>query len=352
MAAVLLTGRLVLAAVFAVAGVTKLIDREGSRQAIADFGLPASLATPLGVLLPVAELAVATALLPASTALWGAVGALGLLLLFVAGIGANLARGRKPDCHCFGQLHSAPAGWKTLARNGMLAALAGFLVWNGWNNEVALGALDWIGDLSTIQLLDLVGRLVVLGLLTGQCWFLIHLLRQNGRLLARLRTLEDVVALNIRGDATETESLPVGTPAPAFALDGLRGERVTLDSLLAYDKPVMLMFMNPGCRLCNALLPKIGRWQDKHAGELIVAVVSRGGIEENRVKASEHGLANVLLQEDWELAETYRVSGAPSAVVILPDGTLGSLVAAGPKAIEKLVTEAANAASDRGTSRR
>ena len=36
--------------------------------------------------------------------------ALVLLLLFVGGISYNVARGRSPDCHCFGQLHSAPAG--------------------------------------------------------------------------------------------------------------------------------------------------------------------------------------------------------------------------------------------------
>ena len=50
-------------------------------------------------------------------------------MLFVVGIGVNLARGRNPECHCFGQLHSAPAGWKTLARTGALAAVAGLLVW-------------------------------------------------------------------------------------------------------------------------------------------------------------------------------------------------------------------------------
>src|SRR5918997_1008239 len=123
----ILFARLLLAAVFVVAGVAKLADREGSRRAVADFGVPAGLAAPLGILLPLAELAVAAALIPTSTALWGAVGALALLLLFVAGIGVNLARGRKPDCHCFGQFHSSPAGWSTLARNGALAALAGFV---------------------------------------------------------------------------------------------------------------------------------------------------------------------------------------------------------------------------------
>src|SRR5215210_7850679 len=125
----LFIARLLLALVFLVAGVAKLADRTGSRQAVVDFGLPKFLAAPLGVLLPLAELAVAVALIPASTAWWGALGALALLLLFVAGIGVNLARGRKPDCHCFGQLHSAPAGWSTLLRNGALAAVAALILW-------------------------------------------------------------------------------------------------------------------------------------------------------------------------------------------------------------------------------
>ena len=108
--ALLLLGRLLLVLVFAVAGVAKLADRQGSRQAIVDFGLPSALAAPLGLLLALVELAVAATLLPASTAWWGAMGALALLSVFVVGITYNLARGRKPDCHCFGQLHSAPAG--------------------------------------------------------------------------------------------------------------------------------------------------------------------------------------------------------------------------------------------------
>ena len=51
--------------------------------------------------------------------------------LFACWIGANLARGRKPECRCFGQLHSEPAGWNTLARNGVSAAVAGFVLWQG-----------------------------------------------------------------------------------------------------------------------------------------------------------------------------------------------------------------------------
>src|SRR5829696_8129817 len=50
----LLLTRLLLASVFVVAGVGKLTDRSGTRQAIADFGVPSPLVAPLGVLLPVA----------------------------------------------------------------------------------------------------------------------------------------------------------------------------------------------------------------------------------------------------------------------------------------------------------
>src|ERR671916_3232068 len=146
---VLLVIRLLLAAVFVVAGVAKLADRKGSRQAMIDFGVPAGLASPLGILLPLAELVCAVALIPSATAWWGAVGTLTLLILFVAGIAVNLARGRKPECHCFGQLHSAPAGWSTLLRNGVLAAVAGFIVWQG-SDGAGPSTVSWLGALSTV----------------------------------------------------------------------------------------------------------------------------------------------------------------------------------------------------------
>src|SRR4051794_29182842 len=105
-----LIARFVLFAVFAVAGLTKLADRPGSREALVAFGVPERLASPGAAALPVAELAVAVLLIPAATAAIGAVGALVLLLGFCAGIVRSMIRGEAPDCHCFGQLHSEPVG--------------------------------------------------------------------------------------------------------------------------------------------------------------------------------------------------------------------------------------------------
>jgi thiol-disulfide isomerase/thioredoxin len=343
----LLLARLLLSLVFAIAGAAKLADREGSRQAIVDFGAPSALAAPLGVLLPLAELAVAATLLPASTAWWGALGALAFLSVFVVGISFNLARGRSPECHCFGQLHSAPAGWKTLARNGVLAAVAGFVLWEGYNGS-GPSVVAWLGVLSTAQLLGLLGGVLVLALLAGQWAFLVHLLRQNGRLLVRLEAVEaslaadgSVVAPSQNGTPrNQAEGLPVGTAAPDFNLSGLHGESITLEALRSSDKPVMLLFTDPGCGPCNAMLPEVGRWQQEHVQKLILALLSRGEVEENKTKASEHGLQNVLLQNDWEVSESYEVRGTPSAVLIAPDGKVATPVAGGEDGIRALLSYA------------
>jgi thiol-disulfide isomerase/thioredoxin/uncharacterized membrane protein YphA (DoxX/SURF4 family) len=349
MHAALLIARLVLAVVFILAGLAKLSDLKGSRKAITDFGLPAVLASPLALLLPLAELGVGAALIPASSAWWGALGAVGLLVLFVVGISLNLARGRKPDCHCFGQLHSAPAGWKTLARNGVLAAVAGFVLWEGYEGGGAgPSAISWLGALSTAQLLGLLGGVLVLSLLAGQWWFLVHLLRQNGRLLVRLEAVEatlaeggSVLAPSQNGPPVPpAEGLPVGSEAPQFSLSGLHGETLTLEALRASGKPLMMLFTDPGCGPCNALLPDVGRWQEEHAKKLTLSLVSRGEVEENKTKASEHGLSNVLLQKDWEVSESYQVRGTPSAVLISADGKVASPVAGGAEGIRGLLSYA------------
>ena len=339
MSVVMLLARLVLALIFVVAGLAKLADLAGSRQALRDFGVPAVLANPLGVLLPVAELAVAVALVPTVSAWWGALGALVLLLLFVVGIGSNLARGRHPDCHCFGQLHSAPASWPTLIRNVVLAAVASVVVVFG-RSTPGPGVLDWLAALSIVQgTLVLVGVLL-LALLIGEGWVLFQILSQQGRLLLRIEALE--ARLAEAGPAPSqaragAAGLAVGSPAPSFALPTLTGETITLQAVRAPGKPVMLLFSDPGCGPCNALLPEIGRWQREHATKVVVALLSRGTVEANRPKVTEYGLTHVLLQKDREVAQAYQANGTPSALLIRPDGTIGSPLAQGADAIRALL---------------
>jgi thiol-disulfide isomerase/thioredoxin/uncharacterized membrane protein YphA (DoxX/SURF4 family) len=312
---VTLIAQLALAAVFALSGLAKLADLTGSRQALRDFGVPKVLAAPLGLLLPAAEIALAGLLLFNRSAWWGALGAFGLLLVFSAAVAFNLLRGRRPDCRCFGQFGAGPIGWDTLARNGALLGLAGLLVWQG----PGLPPLQW----STAVW---VGLALALG---GMGWLLLALWWQQGRLLLRLEALEAA-----QGRPQEqAPGLLVGSPAPAFRLPDLAGRPVGLDELLAPGTPLLLLFTDPRCEPCKALLAQLEPWRREHAGRLSFVIISRGAAADHH---AEYG--RVLLQRDFEVAEAFGVAGTPSAVLVHPDGTVLSPVASGAQAITDLVT--------------
>jgi peroxiredoxin len=210
--------------------------------------------------------------------------------------------------------------------------------------EVGPSLVGWIGALSTVGLLVLAAGLVLLGLVAAQWLFLYGLLRQNGRLLARLEAVEGTLAAaglaQSENGARSAPGLPVGAPAPDFGLRDLRGEEVALEDLRARGKPVVLMFTDPNCGPCAELLPDVGRWQREYAEKVTISLVGRGSVEENHAEASEHGVENVLLQDDWEVADAYQVEATPSAVIISPEGTVGSPLGQGPDAVEALVEHA------------
>ena len=343
MALAVLCSRLLLAGVFALAAVTKLADVRGSRAAVAGFGVPERLALPLGTLLPFAELAIAAALLPAISARDGALGAALLLAVFIAAIARSMARGEAPDCHCFGQLHSEPAGGRALARNLALGALAIFVAVAGWS-EAGPSATAWIARLGDAGAVALAGGLAIAALAALTARALLALLRQNGRMLLRIEELE--AQLDPTGPAPAAaprHGLPLGAPAPAFSLAGLYGESVTLESLISADTPVLLLFTEPTCAPCNALMPQISAWQRELAGELTIAVLTSGSPQDSRAKVREHGVASVWLDHGLAVYDAYRVNATPAAVLIDGDGRIASAAVAGAAAISGLVREATQA---------
>jgi peroxiredoxin len=231
----------------------------------------------------------------------------------------------------------------------VLAAIAAIVVGFG-RSTPSLGVFDWLTTLSVSQRIEVLVGVVVLVLLFGEGWLLFQVMAQQGRLLLRIEALEAKLAVN----GTAPQSLPsapaavpapglaVGTPAPNFALSTLTGELITLEALRALGKPVMLIFSDPGCGPCNALLPEIGRWQREHAAKVVIALISRGTVEVNRPKVTEHGMTHVLLQKDREVAQTYQAYGTPSAVLVRRDGSIGSPLAQGADAIHALLDQALN----------
>lgn len=341
MDAALLIARFFLAAVFAVAGTAKLADLPGSRAALAGFGVPDRLAAPLGTLLPLAELAIAVLLLPAETATAAGIAALAMLVLFSIGITASMARGNAPECHCFGQLHSKPAGPRTLARNLILAAVAAFVVLAGASAQP--GLREATGPLDAGTWAALGGALVLAVVLGAGIAALLSLLRRNGLLLLRVEALEAALVEHDipipDAPAPEMNGLPVGSAAPGFELPSIDGVITSLDTLLSGGRPALLVFTSPRCAPCEGLMPKVAAWQRELGEDLTVAVLADGDREENRAKLQAHGLRNVLIQEEMDVAGRYVARATPSALLVDADGRIASALAAGGDSISALVAE-------------
>ena len=338
----LLTARASVALVLGVSGAAKLADRAGSRQAMVDFGVPAALSAPLGLSLPIVELAIALALLPSETANGAAAGAFVLFLGLSLAVGWNLIRGRRPDCHCFGRLRSRPVGAGTLLRNGFLLGLAAWIFARpapAWR----LPAGTWLGALTPPAIVGL-STLALLGLgVVAQGWLLFHLLRQNGRLLVRvdalerLRTGERAAAVPEPTPAGIVPTVRPGMTAPAFELPSFEGAAVSLDLLLAPGPPVLLVFVDPECGPCQTLLPDVAEWQRTLAGILTIAVLTRGSEEAYRKKVAPLGVTGVLRQRDGEVAARYGATGTPSAILVNPQGRIAAPLTSGAGDIRRLV---------------
>lgn len=346
----LLISRFLLSGIFLLAGFSKWMDRPGSAKSLIDFGLPKSLAAAAAVLLPVVEVVVGILLLPAPLAVYGHIGALSLLVIFILGIGVALARGRKPDCHCFGQLHSKPVGPELLIRNIALAAIPSVALYYG---EPQPGVSMWFQGLTPGEnlLLVLAGCcIVLLGFLS---WLCFQLVQQGGRVLGRLDALEKQLGAGLGTQPAPAaivpaqpevppQGVPVGQPAPAFELQALDGPNVSLAHLLEEGKPLVLLFTHPSCGPCTELMPEVAQWQGEQAAHFRLALISRGEAKENRSKMKGQKIHTVLLQKEMEASADYQAYGTPSAVLVRPNGTIGSSVAGGAEAIRTLISNTIN----------
>jgi uncharacterized membrane protein YphA (DoxX/SURF4 family) len=120
--------RVLLAGVFALAGVTKLRDPVGAQATVGGVGVPAALRRPVALALCQFELGVAALLVLPRLEFIGAVLAAALLTVFLVALGVQYLRGVEVPCACFGQLAVTPAGWPTLARNAVLLGGALFVI--------------------------------------------------------------------------------------------------------------------------------------------------------------------------------------------------------------------------------
>lgn len=107
--------------------------------------------------------AVALVLVPDVTAWWESLVALALLCTFSTVLAFHLSRGHTPDCHCFGNLHTGPIGWRTLGRNLVLAPLATGIVVHGWREAPTTARVEATPSAVLVQADGRIGSWVVSG---------------------------------------------------------------------------------------------------------------------------------------------------------------------------------------------
>lgn len=335
MDSVVLAARLLLAAVFVVAAVGKFLDLPGSRRSLVGFGVPEGVANVLGTVLPFAELAVAIALIPEPSAQRGAVGALVLLLAFIAGVSNALRKGEAPPCNCFGAIHSEPASVKTLIRNVVLAVVAGIAV--AWGSGPAIDT--WVADRTAAELVAVITTVALLALLAIG----IPIWTEARRLRADLAKADDALAKVPPG-------LPFGSAAPEFSFPDGEGGRTSLSSLLALGKPVVLIFAAAGCGPCEPMLPDLRRLQSIAADRVTVAIVGLSTFLRYDAVREAHGgeamlvdalVEDPILREQMdeliEISHLYDVHHSPAALVVTPAGTIGSALVEARRGIEALI---------------
>lgn len=335
MSEVLLIIRLGLFAIFALAGIGKLMDLEGSEKAVKGFGVPNALAKPIGIGLPIFELLLAFLFLFVSTSWFAAVVAVLLIAVFLGGMIYQIAQGNAPDCHCFGQIHSEPVGKSSLIRNGVFGLLALGLAVQGTDGQGASLVENNTGMASTVVLV------LVLAALAVAVFYLKRIFDQQTEIIRRIDLLEVIAKDGGQVERDEavppSEGLAIGSPFPEFSLKALDGSMVSRTEVLGSDHPSLIFFVSPDCSPCKALMPEIVEWQKEFGSNVDFIFISTGKLEDNQEKYGDLDSIRLLVQEKREVAESVKAQWTPAALFVDRNGKIASYVTTGDKAIRDLI---------------
>jgi len=332
---VLLLVRILLAGIFALAGVAKFIDLKGSEKAFQDFGVPKSLAMPGAVALSVAEIAIAALLLFVETSWFGAVAALALLLLFIGQMIYQLARGNAPDCHCFGQLHSEPVSPISILRNVLFAVPAGYLVFSGRAGQ-GVGFSD-----PRLDVMQLLFGVTIVSLLMAAIFYLRTISAKQDNILKQIEVMELVARDGGSVEREELshphEGLPIGAVVPDLTMQDLTGANVSLADVRADGLPVLFMFVSSTCSPCKSLVPEFEQWQQELKGKVRFVFVSSGKLSDNADKFGDELSKHLIVEETRAFADLMKAKWTPTAILMDANGRVASHASAGDTAIRTLV---------------
>lgn len=163
-------------------------------------------------------------------------------------------------------------------------------------------------------------------------WLGYQIVRQNGRILLRLDSIERQLRPRT-APKREPSGLPLGSAAPDFELPDLAGISHKLSDYRGQH--VLLMFFNPACGFCTKMADDLAALSATgHETLAVPLVVSTGDLDTNRTLVKQHGIrCDFLRQKQMEVASQYRAQGTPMGYRIDPDGLIASELLVGAEAL-------------------
>ncbi len=308
--------------VFALAGATKFRDLNRARKGLTDFGVPERWAQPLVIALALTEIAIAILLAYPPMQAAGLLGALILLAVFTLALIGQLLRGKRPTCACFGALTQSPISWESVGRNGLLMALAIGLVVLRTTNSLPQQAIS-------------LSSLVAMAWAALSAIWLLHLTRQNGRLLLRIEQLEQTPT---DAPSTQPQPLQVGAALPLLRLNDAHGRPFDLHKFRGMQ--VLFLFLDANCGHCRPLIARL------HDAPLVNLFAANTAIvptiivptivvisESEELRHQLPAEATLLVDPDWSTMTLFGLRGTPAAAWIDVDGALAKTVVHGAAAV-------------------
>lgn len=124
-------------------------------------------------------------------------------------------------------------------------------------------------------------------------------------------------------------SAKVGEPAPAFELETVTGEKVSLADFRG--KPVVLNFFTTWCGPCIDEMPELESFQARYSGQIPLLVIDRRE-PKNRVAsfaADNKSKLSFLMDYKDDISRAYGIKGQPETMIIDGNGVVRRYIVGG-----------------------
>lgn len=140
--------------------------------------------------------------------------------------------------------------------------------------------------------------------------------------LVLLGVVRIVYQLQQNGAISHDAGMSAGQEAPEFSAVDLKG--VPVNSSDFFGHLTALLFVSPDCASCKSILEDDMGYLNYKAGNNVI-LICRAGQQACRELAEQYELKlPVIVDEDHQLSDLYRIAGVPMAVLINSDGRIQS----------------------------